>query len=297
MGATPPTNRYLLADDRADGVLAAAQRRHRADASRGAINANVLYSYSYRYALLIGRNLNAPVDGVRPDPAVRQRRPRLAATATARSTTINASVNLNLGPMPAAAGCARRRRRPPIMIGGRRRSMMMMIGGPRRWAGAAAGPRFSWRRGLSLSGFYNFGRSYDNTDGAFAVPATADPGQRVGTVGLRSPPQRPTSSSPAARCATSPRASSFSGIVGAAADDPHRLRRQRRPDVQRSARRRRPELRADDRPRGARPRTSATAFTLGKKQVTSGGGVQITGSARRPDGESRPACRRRRATG
>ena len=32
------------------------------------LNTNVLYTYSYRYALLTGRNLNTPIDGVRPDP-------------------------------------------------------------------------------------------------------------------------------------------------------------------------------------------------------------------------------------
>ena len=32
------------------------------------INTNVLYSYGYRYSLLIGRNLNTPVNGVRPFP-------------------------------------------------------------------------------------------------------------------------------------------------------------------------------------------------------------------------------------
>ena len=38
------------------------------------INTNILYSYGYRYSLLTGRNLNTPVNGVRPDPEFRQRR-------------------------------------------------------------------------------------------------------------------------------------------------------------------------------------------------------------------------------
>ena len=42
------------------------------------INVNVLYSYGYRYSLLTGQNLNAPVGGVRPDPELRQCRPRFA---------------------------------------------------------------------------------------------------------------------------------------------------------------------------------------------------------------------------
>ena len=51
------------------------------------INTNVLYSYGYRYSLLVGRNLNAPVDGVQADPGVRQRRPRVAGRQGRRSTT------------------------------------------------------------------------------------------------------------------------------------------------------------------------------------------------------------------
>ena len=47
---------------------------------------------------------------------------------------------------------------------------MVFISGPAPGGGAASGPRWQWRRGLSASAFYNYGRSYDNTDGAFAIP-------------------------------------------------------------------------------------------------------------------------------
>ena len=64
-GAAPPTNRYLLAEERdmaysqrlSAGIAQTISRR---------INANVLYSYAYRYSLLTGRNLNTPINGVRP---------------------------------------------------------------------------------------------------------------------------------------------------------------------------------------------------------------------------------------
>ena len=49
--------------------------------------------------------------------------------------------------------------------------MMMFSGGPGPTSGT--GPRFVWNRGLSVSGFYTYGQNYDNTDGAFAIPATS----------------------------------------------------------------------------------------------------------------------------
>ena len=63
------------------------------------VNTNVLYSYGYRYSLLIGRNLNTPVNGVRPIPSS-----PTSSSLTGRhgrAAHVNASVNLNLG---AAAG-------------------------------------------------------------------------------------------------------------------------------------------------------------------------------------------------
>ena len=149
--AAPPTNRYLLAEERdmaysqrlSAGIAQTISRR---------INANVLYSYAYRYSLLTGRNLNTPINGVRPNPEFAN---VVLARPDGRGTQhfVNASVNINLAPMPASGPA------PPgggggaiMMPGG---GMMMMMGpggGP-----AATGPRFSWSRGLTVSGFYTLG--------------------------------------------------------------------------------------------------------------------------------------------
>ena len=84
-GRRPPTNRYLLAEERdmaysqrlSAGIAQGISRR---------ITTNVLYSYSYRYSLLTGRNINTPVNGVRPDPRLRQRRPGDVGRAVGGST-------------------------------------------------------------------------------------------------------------------------------------------------------------------------------------------------------------------
>ena len=87
--------------------------------------------------------------------------------AWGRQNTVNLSMNVNLAPLPPSGGAAAG---PggPIMIGGGDRMVMIMgaPGGP----AASTGPWFSWRRGLSLSGFYNYGQNHDNTDGAFVIP-------------------------------------------------------------------------------------------------------------------------------
>ena len=167
-GVTRATNRYLLAEDR---PMAYAQRLSAgiAQTLSRRINVNVLYSYGYRYSLLTGKNLNAPVGGVRPDPNFAN---VILASPDGRGTQhyVNASTNINLAPMgpqggPPGGGGG------PVMIGGAGGPMMIMMGpgGP----AASGGPRWSWRRGLSIAGFYNLGRQYDNTDGPFAVPASS----------------------------------------------------------------------------------------------------------------------------
>jgi hypothetical protein len=266
VGEAPPTNRYLLDDERnmaysqrlSAGVAQTVSRR---------INANVLYSYAYRYALLAGRNLNAPVSGVRPDPAFAN---IVLASDDGKGTqhSVNASVNVNLAPMtgsgPGAPGSS-----TILMPGGG----VMIMGGP--GAAAAGGPRFSWRRGLSISGFYTLGRNRDNTDGAFAVPAFPDLEQEWGPsmfdrrhngfVAITSSALRDLSLRLSFNGSSAPPLTIRTGL-----DDNG-------------------DLVFNDRPAGVgrnSARTRATwnssanigySFTLGKKQVTSGGGVQIMG--------------------
>ena len=153
---------------------------------------------------------------------------------------------------------------------------MIMAGGPD--GAAATGPRFQWNRGLSLSGFYTYGQNFDNTDGAFVIPSSIflarASGDRRHSIGATTR----TSRLPARRCGICSARIGVSGIVGAAADAFARV-----PTTtaiwcstivpKASA--------ATPLERSASWNTSANfgySFTLGKKTVTSGGGVQIMGS-------------------
>jgi hypothetical protein len=271
VGLTPPTNRYLLADDR---VMAYAQRLSAgiAQTISRRISANMLYSYGYRYALLTGRNLNAPVNGVRPDPTFAN--VVLASPdGKGRQHSMNASMNVNLGPLPPGGGAPGGGGGGAIMMPG---GGMMMIMGPGGGPGASTGPRFSWRRGLSISGFYNLGRNYDNTDGAFAIPMTRNLADDWG-------PALFDRRHNGHLAVTSSALRNFSARLGLGGSSAPPLTIRTGTDDN-------GDLVMNDRPAGVGRNTARTkgswnssanfgySFTLGKKQVTSGGGVQIMGS-------------------
>ena len=67
IGLLAASNQYLLAGNRA---MAYSQRLSAglAHTLNRRVSTNMLYSYAYRYALLAGRNLNTPINGVRPNP-------------------------------------------------------------------------------------------------------------------------------------------------------------------------------------------------------------------------------------
>ena len=272
VGTTPPTNRYLLAGDR---DMAYSQRLSAglAQTISRRFTTNVLYSFGYRYSLLTGRNVNTPVNGVRPDPDYAN---VVLATSDGygRQHTVNASANLNLGPLPRTGGPA-----PgaggPVMIGGGDRMMMIMTGPPGGPA-SGTGPRFQWNRGLSLAGFYTYGRNYDNTDGAFVIPASLILAEQWGPAAFdRRHNMHMNLTSTALRNLTA-----RVGVSGSTAP----------PLTIRTGKDDNGDLVFNDRPAGVgrnSARTSgqwntsanfAYAFTLGKKTVTSGGGVQIMGS-------------------
>ena len=266
IGPARPTNRYLLAEDRS---MAYSQRLSAgiAQTISRRLNTNVLYSYGYRYELLVGRNLNTPVNGVRPDPTFANV-VFASSDGKGRQHNVNMSMNLNLAPMGGPAGGAAPMQGVIAMPGG---GVMMFSGGPGPTSGA--GPLFVWNRGLSVSGIYTYGRTYDNTDGAFAIPATLDldaewgpsafDRRHNGFVAITSTALRNFN----ARL-------SFNGssagplTIKTGFDDNG-------------------DLVFNDRPAGVgrnSERTRSTwnssanfgySFTLGKKQVTSGGGVQI----------------------
>lgn len=139
-GATPPTNRYLLGDDlsmpRTIRVSLGLAHTFNTRFSAGAV-----YADNRGSAILVGRNMNAPVNGVRPDLQFANVIEAISA-GKSRQRTLNSNVSLNL------AGSAIM---PPT-----------------------GGPLFSLRRGLRFSLSHTLGYNNNNSEGAFAVPATND---------------------------------------------------------------------------------------------------------------------------
>jgi hypothetical protein len=273
VGVSPPTNRYLLAERR---DMAYSQRLSAgiAQTITRRFNTNILYTYGYRYALLTGRNLNTPIDGERPDPTFAN---VVLATADAwgRQHNVNASLNLNLGPLPPAGGgpAGGPGGGMVMMGGGGGGPVMIMMGGP--GGGASTGPRFVWNRGLSLSGFYTYGRNFDNTDGPFAIPSSIFLADEWGP----SPFDRRHNTHIAITSTALRNLSVRVGVSGSSSP----------PLTIRTGTDDNGDLVFNDRPAGVgrnSERTVSTwntsanlgySFTLGKKTVTSGGGVQISG--------------------
>jgi hypothetical protein len=101
-------------------------------------NVGATYSHTWAGNVLIGHNLNAPVNGVRPDASfanIIETVPQ--GRALTRSLSTYASLYLA----------------PPAMNN-------------------LSGPLFNWKRGLGFSVSYYLGKSENNTEGAFSVPAS-----------------------------------------------------------------------------------------------------------------------------
>jgi hypothetical protein len=272
VGTTPPTNRYLLGDGRdmahsqrlSAGIAQTVSRR---------FTTNILYSYAYRYNLLTGRNLNTPINGERPDPDYAN---VVLATSDARGRqhTVNASGNLNLGPMAPTGGPAAAGPGGPVMI----RSdgpMIMMMGAPGGGA-AGTGPLWVWNRGLTVTGFYTYGQNYDNTDGAFAIPMTLFLPDQWGPTAF----DRRHNGHFAVTSTAMRNMNIRFGLTGSSAPPINVIKGKDDNG----------DLVFNDRPTGVGRNSERAwasygsslsvgyAFTLGKKTVTSGGGVQIMGS-------------------
>jgi hypothetical protein len=138
-GVVPPTNRYLVDSGmqlpRNTRVSAGIQQQ-----ITKLVRVGGTYSDVRTHGVLVGRNLNAPVDGLRPDPLLAN---IIEAVSEGRSRTRSLSASMNISFSPPA---------PP----------------------ATSGPRFDWNRGLSLSTSYFVGKSENNTDGAFSIPASGN---------------------------------------------------------------------------------------------------------------------------
>ena len=161
-GGVSPTNRYLLSNDlqmqRFTRLSAGIDR----SVTKG-IRINATYAHTSGDGLLRGENLNAPVNGVRPD-LLFSNVVRVVDDAESRQNTLNVGFTVNFN--TATPG--------PVMMGGG--GMIMMMGGPPPPPppGGATNPanrRWNWRR-LNVFGNVGFGRSLNNTEGPFSMPAT-----------------------------------------------------------------------------------------------------------------------------
>ena len=160
-GVVPPTNKYLLG-----GGLDLAKNTRLSlgiDQQLGAsTRASLLYSDTHARGMLAGQNLNAPVNGVRPNPALANTIESISeGRSHSRSLTTYASINLApKGPAGSTGSTA-------MMIGGGG-GMIMISGG----GGSSSGPLFSPRRGLAMNVSYTLAKSENDFDGAFSVSPT-----------------------------------------------------------------------------------------------------------------------------
>jgi hypothetical protein len=171
-GTASVTNKYLLAD----GLQMQRNIRFSAGIQRTVtrmLSVNATYAHTSGENLMRGMNLNGPVNGVRPDPAFANV-VQVLGDAESRQHTLNvgASLNFNVPKAggPAAAG-------GPVMINGGG-GMMMIMGAPppppppgSAAARSPANARWNWRR-MQVFTNIGLGRTLNNTDGAFSLPAT-----------------------------------------------------------------------------------------------------------------------------
>ena len=138
LGSAPPINRYLLGSD--------AQMSRNIRVSVG-INQDITklvkigatYSDVHATGLMTGVNLNAPVNGIRPDPRFANVIETMSA-GRARSQSLGTNVTLSFS--------------PPTM------------------GQTMSGPLLAWKRGLSVYTSYTLSRSMSDTEGPFSVPAS-----------------------------------------------------------------------------------------------------------------------------
>ena len=171
LGVAAPTNKYLLSD----GLQMQRNTRVSAGIDRALtrmLRVNATYQHVVGQHLMRGQNLNAPVDGIRPDPAF-SNLVEVLGDARLRQDNVNIGGILNFnvpknGPAPAGG---------PIMINGG--AMVFTSGGPPPpppppgTRATPANARWNWRR-MSLLTNMVFGRAFNNTDGAFNMPASGN---------------------------------------------------------------------------------------------------------------------------
>jgi hypothetical protein len=242
--AAPPTSRYLL-----DPNLRMARNSRVSTGISQMLNRRLTVNLTYAYIrgsnLLVGENLNAPVDGVRPDPTFANI-VEAVSDGGARTHSLTTNVALNFAPIGV-----------PMIPG--------------------AGRLIDWRRGLTVNGTYILSSAQNDTDGAFATPATNDLadewGPAPGDVRHRANVSFNTGvfRSLSARFGVSANSALPLTIRTGSDDNLDLIFNDRPAGVGRNSAR-----------IGSRWQADASfyyAFALGSRQVNSGGGVAITGSS------------------
>jgi hypothetical protein len=164
-GTTSATNRYLLAD----GLQMQRNSRVSAGFDRGLtkmVRVNATYAYVRGVNLMRGLNLNGPVDGVRPDPEFANVI-EVTGDAASRQHSLNVGATVNFNVTSGAPTMA-------TNAGDVAKVLTSVINSATATGPATRAPlppRWNWRRmQMFVNGF--FGRNLNNTDGAFATPAT-----------------------------------------------------------------------------------------------------------------------------
>jgi len=150
VGSAPPANRYLL-----DGGL---RLPHTNRVSGGIdqrlarqVQTSVTYAYQRGVSVLRGLNLNAPVDGVRPDPGFGNI-VEVVSDAASRLHEVQFSMTVNPGALIPAFNA----------------------------------PLINWKRATLFTN-YTWANLENNSDGAFAIPATGSLAQEWGTASQEIP--------------------------------------------------------------------------------------------------------------
>jgi hypothetical protein len=138
LGDISATNRYLLTD----GLPMVRNMRLSAgidETISPTVRISAFYARTRGFGLLRGRNLNAPVNGRRPDPAF-VNVVEVVADAASRQHTLSINSAISMAPQ----------------------------------SPALAAPRINWKR-TSINVNYSTGKAENNTDGAFNLPASGSP--------------------------------------------------------------------------------------------------------------------------
>ena len=149
VGTISTTNRYLLSPD----LPMARNTRVSAGVDQTfspRLRGGFTYAHTTGQDLMRGENLNAPINGIRPDPLF-VNIIRVVADAASRQDSLNAFAQFSLTP-PSP-----------------------------NFFGPTTGPRWNWKR-TSFNLNYSTGRFENNTDGPYSLPASGSPAGEWGHV-------------------------------------------------------------------------------------------------------------------